>query len=662
MNSAAPDLDLLVMHDNSYVGLFEQLDAGELNWLFSDRPLNSVRVYNHGEKSSRLVTWSDAPWPVIFLLGYIHRKHRFCGRHLPDASSVVSHVSDAINRLRWRAHFAGDADSEARRPLRYKRRTQPFRGQSSPEINGICFQLRRSLYNAVDASLWRAKLRAKRPWCNVRAVERAARDWLSVSSWAPVPSDKCGGFVLVNFDTLLDVQRNLLQGPWYRVFGTCCEEQTWRALVPEYNRICAAIATVDKSVSKSTLSASLRSGSKGIVSTLIHTCKTHKPDGHVAFRPVHASPAHSFNGVMAWISQLLATALSKYKHLLVSSDDLIERLTHVQLQTNDVFVHVDLKDFFMTGKVQWLTHHASLVVPLCLRPVFRRALSFLLGNQYITTHAMRSQWWRVINGSGMGLLMSSNVADAAFLHSTELQGLCLLRRPAKERFAVLNYFRFRDNLLFVCSPDFERIRSLKRNLEMNIHPYVGTLEEASHVGITFLDLNIVKDDRWQQTGKLTICPFLKPTALKQVLSMRSVHNPSTHLSWMKAYMFRLFKHSSSLTWFRTTKQIVLEKLREAGIDHATLIVLDKTTRFTFPVPISCSSGDSNSGIKGHSRRFWIRMPFHPVWSSRVCRSLNELSSHAEVQEVLSSSNLGINSFGAAWCLTMPSLAGIVRKY
>ena len=81
---------------------------------------------------------------------------------------------------------------------------------------------------------------------------------------------------------------------------------------------------------------------------------------------------------MAWTADILAKSLAKYKHLLISSGDLIQQLSGIRLRENDVFVHFDLRDFFMTGRAKWLTHHSALIVPLKFRKVLRTVLFFLL--------------------------------------------------------------------------------------------------------------------------------------------------------------------------------------------------------------------------------------------------------------------------------------------
>ena len=108
----------------------------------------------------------------------------------------------------------------------------------------------------------------------------------------------------------------------------------------------------------------------------------------------------------------------------------------------------------------------------------------------------------------MGLRSSSNIANAAFCHANELCGLGLLCSASRQSFAIKSYTRYFDNLLFVCKPEYDKIRALKQQLESGLAPYRCVVEEISVSGVTFLDLDIVKDDLiWKHTGHLSFKPF-----------------------------------------------------------------------------------------------------------------------------------------------------------
>ena len=190
--------------------------------------------------------------------------------------------------------------------------------------------------------------------------------------------------------------------------------------------------------------------------------------------------------------------------------------------------------------------------------------------------------WKVESGTGMGLRSSADVANCAFMHAVEMVGLGALCNATRQRYGIKHYIRDFDNLLFVCSPDFSRITALRDRLMHQLAPYTCTVEEASHIGVTFLDLSLVKDDH----GRISFAPFVKPTCLRQVLSFSSHHHPSIHAAWMRSYMMNIRKHSSSLRSFAHAKGVILCRLRDAGVDHSFLDLLDRplATHFLLTLP------------------------------------------------------------------------------
>ena len=107
---------------------------------------------------------------------------------------------------------------------------------------------------------------------------------------------------------------------------SCNLEQMWRIAIAQYRRLAAAVAEIDDRVTVSLLCSSLSGVIKKYPSYLMHTCKTHKEFGKVAFRPVHSLFMHAFTGLMSWVSLVLQDALSKWKHLCGSTDSFLKRI------------------------------------------------------------------------------------------------------------------------------------------------------------------------------------------------------------------------------------------------------------------------------------------------------------------------------------------------
>ena len=637
------------------------MTAPELSWLFGSSPTSSVFLYD-GQSKSVSRAGFEIPWPVLFLLGHRHKKHRYLNKKLPEPCDIISCTTDAVNKLKW-MNFYKDADRKPfHRSLHYPRRIKTFEGHATPELEGLCYHLRRALFQSFHRARSEVSRKSKF-WANVLNIEKAARDWLALSDFCPIPSDKDGGFVLVDTGTLRNAQLELLSSAWYRELELdFLTPYRWReSILPEYFRVCKQVAAADPRVSLSLLSLSSEGGLAKASSSLLHTCKTHKDPGEVSFRPVHASNRHCFTGLMSWICLVLREVLGRFAHLVDSSDAFIDRIRHCDVAADDILVHLDLKDFFMTGDTGFLVHHCASMVKPSWRTVFRVALTFILDHQYVTSALFPRRCWRVVCGSGMGLRSSSFVANVAFMHAMELMGLMLVHKThALETYGIKHYFRYVDNLFFVCTGDFVKIRSLVNNVKSTIRPFVGTVEEVSHVGITFLDLNLLKDHHWSVTGKLTFTPYLKPTALLSTLSVMSAHPVGIHEAWMRAYVLRLRDHSSSLVWFRTYKQEVLSRMRGAGIDHAIVAMVERSTEFTEKVGLPVSLFHDRC-LARRERSVWIKMPFHPAWVSQFNRCLHIFS--VEWQDVIRAQVGGdVASLRAAWQLRMPSLSSVIRRF
>ena len=93
------------------------------------------------------------------------------------------------------------------------------------------------------------------------------------------------------------------------------------------------------------LTFSLQYGLDGLVSKFCNTVNDHKPDGAVAFRPLHSGSKFSLGGVASWVSRTLSRRISVFRHILTSSLDARVKIESLTLPANFVFFHFDLDDF-----------------------------------------------------------------------------------------------------------------------------------------------------------------------------------------------------------------------------------------------------------------------------------------------------------------------------
>ena len=161
---------------------------------------------------------------------------------------------------------------------------------------------------------------------------------------------------------------------------------------------------------------------KGTVPMLIHTIKTTKPAGEVKFHPVHASRRHSFRGLTRWVSTVLRDGLRAYTHFVGSTDMFIKTVRKFEVLPDDIFVHPDLKYFYMNGSPEHLARYSSFVVGPWLRKLYIEVNTSLFNSQYIRSRLLGNRTWLVNAGSGIGCVMSGGLADAACLGFAHIGG------------------------------------------------------------------------------------------------------------------------------------------------------------------------------------------------------------------------------------------------
>lgn len=642
--------------DNPYLKrLFQGIDVADLNWLLSDNVNSCLYQFDLNSKSVHRLTCSDVPWPVIFLLGRRHKKFRFIANTAPRLSSLFSGIDDASSKLKWRNFFAGNERRESiPRALVYKRRVTNFGGKTDPSLAGFCRRMSSTVVSAAARAIVSGN-RKSMGHGNVLPIDRAGHAWLAASNFTACPCDKEVGYCLVDVKDFVQNQLTILSSSWYtEVSPDYLNDPYWRnSLAPLYRRIASEICKIDSRTTMTILCSSLGSGWSGLASNLIHTVKTHKCPGKVAFRPVHASASHPFVGLMSWINLVSGDALAKHRHLLKSADDLVADLPTLKHVDDMIWIHWDIKDFFMQGNVDFLIEHSSLVIPKRFRAVYRRALHLILTHQFVKSRLIPNRLWRVVQGTGMGLKCSSNVADTAFLHAMELMGCGIALRRNLERRGILFYRRFRDNLLFATHPNFVRIKQFLQQLE-SARPYTGEVEECSPIGVTFLDLNIISD---LKTREVLFTPNLKPTSLSSILGLQTAHPIGVHAAWLKAYLFRLRSRSCSIEWYLSFKHQVFQRLRDYGVDCVVLAALDRETTYTYPVP---ALGHRVRRAEKDNSVFRIVLPYHPVWHKalqRVCADLSLRLRNLDVDGLR-----GIKRFSVAWSLRSSTLGNSVLKY
>ena len=143
---------------------------------------------------------------------------------------------------------------------------------------------------------------------------------------------------------------------------------------------------------------------------------------------------------------ILETELRKFNHLLLGTDDFVDRVKNMVITPNTVLYRADLKHFCMSGSPVDLTKACDALPDGPRKLILQRVELWLLFHQCVMSPHHFGRLWEVVVGSGMGLKHSSAVADAALLILGEV-GFAL-KPSVCDAHQVSNYCRLRDDIFF----------------------------------------------------------------------------------------------------------------------------------------------------------------------------------------------------------------------
>ena len=94
-------------------------------------------------------------------------------------------------------------------------------------------------------------------------------------------------------------------------------------------------------------------------SNLITNIKSHKPDGEVGVRNIHASSMNKREGLSRWVSRELEGPLTGHTWFLTSSSQLVADIKTVVAEDCDYFVKLDVRDLHDWNSFRTQRFHQS---------------------------------------------------------------------------------------------------------------------------------------------------------------------------------------------------------------------------------------------------------------------------------------------------------------
>ena len=632
--------------------LLKGASLADLNWMLQfESVAEHCHVYNHDSKTIQSPGSMGIPWTVVWLLGRFHRKHILCNSNLPDIQLVARELRQFQHRVKWRWLLR---NNDHKRLLRRVKKTPavPCNELVDPALSCWLGHLNRVILRAVKQA--RENHRHDRGFSNVTPLTKLCLKHLRESEWRAVANDKEGGFTLETIHDQVEVHKEILAKKEYCEVAWCTYENILKAARLQ----CVAAAGEAERASgmiglqRAIVRYMVCEGASN-VSGLRANCKTHKPQGGISHRGIHCTPKHNLVGLGLWVSACLRARLSTepYSQIIADSRQFkkeIEKLTPTKTAR---FAKVDIKDYFMSGAMTELvedTLRAEGNGPV--KEALARSLEVLLDNQYVVNRLLPQRTWKVVRGSGTGLVHSGETCDLALANLAEVGWLA--NSEVRKKFGILGFWRFRDDSLVI----FDNIELFKECIweyKRRAKYFEIVVEEINSEVIGFLDLTIKKGK-----NKYEVYPKFKEESLKaHPLCISSAHTPGVHRSWAAAQIKRFSQLASNESIAKEAKSRFIQRFinhfaPEALIDH-----LRSIDPWRHSVRPHLKEGESGISL------YWIPIGFHPCLRKYLNKALGLFNADRLMKELyrMAWDGPAAARVNIAWMNTMSCVGNVVTR-
>jgi hypothetical protein len=610
-----------------------------------DDDFAAIYVYDHESRTAWSATSSEVPFFVSFTLSR-HKKYRFCNRSIPDIQAVNDATLSFANRLQWRQALATQARSRHAGMLSVPSliATPPCEG-CPPELKAWTSWLRTTIAATCrkTASKYGGKVGVNR-----LLIDKVAVKWLRDCGYVALPTDKDGAFCLVSRDVVASLHQEVLQR---EVYEQVQEQPNFKDIRKEYYTLCKEVSKAegDNELLR-VLSRSLRgTEQRHFVRSLSLTVKTHKSP--VAVRNLHTGPHQAFAGLSLWLARHLKTQLRDKRHLINSSDAVIQQVNGKTFSKNCRLYKIDLKDFFNSGSFDDIISFGTKGFTSSLRQVAQKVVKFLLVHQYVQSRYLDDALFRVRVGTGMGLIHSGELADAVFYHMAESP---LLAQPRSLQFFGVECFtRFKDDMLFIAQGRLEHgMLDLIQQVRQHARGFTLVCEAISESTMPYLDLEV----SLHRTADFAVAkwrPYFKPTSLHKPLCHRSAHPLSVHITWPFNELNRLARHCCDNATYREVRATFVNKFSRS---HAPAALISRLRNHVPPTHAIVEKKQRDGCL-------WLVLPYHPVWArAPLTKVLEEFRTNPLCKQVWGeAANEEPPVVRIAWKNFLPSLMQMVQK-
>ena len=597
----------------------------ELLNLFACSDHGKVFVWQPTEKLATLE--SDLPWTHKAILCQ-HKKFIFRRRNL-QVGTITRALADVKNRIRWRLFFLSRGDDGVNPWLNLQTKTS----LAVPCPHFASTHMEQALMKASDTIVHTAekflRTRSREDTSHAFLLKYVLRD-LKEHDLQVLKSDKDSSFVLVPRGEYLAVRDQAFERHWYSPpFSVTLNQLHY--MCTRYVDICKSLSEVheDPRLWRVLTRDLPRVGSTGLISRLMVTIKTHKPDASI--RAIHNANRHPFKAGMRFIAGHLRRFLSEHPFVVRDSVEAASRIRALRVPPGTVMMEFDIGEYFMAGAHSSIASNCAKGIPEFCRREGKDLIEHVLSTQLVncSSDSLLSVR-RTEIGTGMGLVCSGEMSDTDYMCKTEIPYIGPeLHRPGSP---LVGYLRFRDDgILFLHGLRSER-REFCHKLQQLAWPY-KLIFKASRSSSVFLDLQLDMDS----TGHISIKPFFKPLAVGTPLSDASNHPVSVHRLWPLNRLQFYQRVSTHRDDFYDALGTLVKRIYQHAPGHRGL---QPIRAWLDPTSVrSCKTRAQHN--------VWMRIPFSAVWQKiRIAHIFRTIAE--DFQPLLSADELHMLQVGIAW--------------
>ena len=579
-----------------FAGLLADMSTGDVASLIRFKEFKTrVGTYDLAKKT---IFESFVPWPIVLLLSRHSPKHQFPTKSLPSMSVLRGDLENCVRKLKWRYNLH---QLTYEPPFKIsKAKVTPRCKVTLPAKEGKWLnELHQCMLDACNKA--HLDIRGRRhTLCKTPKFIRYAFKLLKEGNWKALANDKGGGFTLVSSHAIGEIEHENFGKSMYTWEDEGSYQRYLRILKPLAIRLTESISKLERSPELYQHMMRPLRRPDAMVATLQLRVKAHKEVGNVTCRAIHANPGSSFEAISRWLVAEIRGRMSELQsHIISNASAGLSRIRGMCFLEDDHMIKIDLKDFYYSGSADELIEDVMSMWELAdpRNKLRRESMQLLLHNQLVKGKVYPAEGcYRVQTGSGMGLIHSGDIADAALLMRMERW---LTKPQVSHAYNIRGYVRFKDDALLVVNKS--KMIPLCSTLKAKARYFNIIYEKVSSVSVNFLEFLI-----YHENNKLKAEYVFKDRPCIP-LSMDSMHNRCVHRGWPRMIVRNIWKYSEN------------EEIAKRKIEELRTRLASSYTRILWP-----SAASAITVVKKEVCRppaIWWPISFHPLLKIHLNKAL-----------------------------------------